>query len=87
MKVKELKKLLEQVDDEALVVLSTDGEGNGYHALSTIDDSMVCAHDDIYDIELQFPKLTDELIKDGYSEADVYQGDDAVKCVVFWPVG
>lgn len=37
MKVKELKKLLEDIPDNYLVILSKDSEGNGYSPLYTVD--------------------------------------------------
>jgi len=38
MKVKELKKLLENCNDEDMVVLSLDGEGNSYSPLDGIEE-------------------------------------------------
>lgn len=43
MKVKELKELLDQFDDNDIVVLSGDGEGNSYSPLADYSKGMYIA--------------------------------------------
>lgn len=40
MKVSELKKILAKMDDDLLVVLSADAEGNDYRPLHVVDESL-----------------------------------------------
>jgi len=39
MKLKELKSLLNEMDDEMEVILQKDGEGNGYSPLAGVDNN------------------------------------------------
>ena len=78
MKVKELKKLLEKVDDERIVILQKDGEGNGYSPLYCIDDESVYQADSTWSGEVKYEKLTAELKKQGYSEEDCGEGEPAL---------
>lgn len=41
MKLKELKSLLDEMDDDVEVILQKDGEGNGYSPLAGVDDNGV----------------------------------------------
>lgn len=86
MKVKELKKLLENVDDERIVILQKDGEGNGYSPLETIDDEVNYRPDSTWSGEIGFQKLTAELRKQGYSDGDIVSGDGAEPAIVLVPV-
>lgn len=76
MKIKDLKKALEGIDEETLVVLSRDEEGNGYGVLSVVNQNTY------KDGEIGFAKLTPELEKQGYTEEDLLEGELAV---VFYP--
>lgn len=81
MKVKELIAILKGADQEALVVLSKDPEGNGFDTVYNIDLEMGFGWG-----EIKYLTLTDELRKHGYTEEDVVGGDDTYeKCVVIWP--
>jgi len=83
MKVKELKKLLETVDDNRLVIMAKDGEGNGYSPLAEIDDCSTYKADSTWSGEIGIEKLTPELKKQGYSKLDMCGG---VKALVLWPI-
>lgn len=72
MKVKELISALSGFNSEAEVIVSSDAEGNDYSKLSAIE-SMAYVESDGF-IELGYPRLTNELRDEGYSEEDVIKG-------------
>ena len=79
MKVKELRKLLESVADERLVVLASDEEGNGFYPLRDVDDNSV------YDGEYRsagIENLTPALEEQGFGPEDV---GDGIPALVLWP--
>lgn len=82
MKVKELIKLLNKVDPERIVILSKDGEGNGFSPLLDLEEKSYLA-DSTWSGEIGIEKLTPELIAEGYTNEDVGKGE---KALVFWPV-
>lgn len=88
MKVKELKKYLEKCNDEDLVILQKDEEGNGYSPLAGADNNSVYTPDSTWSGEVSYKKLTPKLKKDGFSSEDVKKiGEDGtVACVVLWPI-
>ncbi len=77
MKVKKLRKLLKSADPNAIVVLSIDPEGNGYSPARN-HASMVYK-----DREVGETILTDELRKQGYTDADIMT--NGRPCFVLWP--
>lgn len=83
MKVKELKELLNQFDDENIVIMSKNSEGNNFSPLSDIDECNYRAETTWYG-EIGLRELTDEDIADGYSEEDVLE--DGENAIVLWPV-
>lgn len=79
MKVKELMDLLyaEHPDDE--VVLAVDEEGNGFSTVKEITKS-------VFDGEhIYLRELTPALETQGFTEEDMYTGEDGKRCVVLWP--
>ena len=78
VKVSELLKILQSADQNDLVVISQDEEGNGFRPLGFVDmENMVYA-----DGETGYKVLTPELEEQGYAEEDVLEyGED---CVVLW---
>lgn len=78
MTVKELKKLLEKVDDNRIVIMSSDGEGNTYSPLADIDDSKNYTPDSTWSGDIGIEELTPELINGGYTEEDVSDGEPAL---------
>ena len=82
MKVKELKKLLEKVDDDLIVICQADREGNGYSPLSDMDDSCVYEADSTWSGEVGYAKLTPALKKQGYGEEDLRDGEP---CLILLP--
>jgi len=83
MKVKELKELLAQFNDEDIVILSKDSEGNNFSPLSDIEECSYKAETTWYG-EIGLRELTDEDIKNGYSEEDIFE--DGENAIVLWPV-
>lgn len=83
MKVGRLKELLKNIDNDRIIVLSRDSEGNSYSPLAEIDDSYVYVAETTWSGEIYIDKLTPELVKLGYSERDVADGDPAL---VLWPI-
>lgn len=85
MKVKELKKLLQNVDDERIVIMQADGEGNSYSPLCTIDDESNYRADSTWSGIVGYQKLTAKLIKQGYSDGDIVSGEGAEPCLILVP--
>lgn len=79
MLVKELLDMLKDANPDAVVVLSSDSEGNSYSELSGYSDEY---NFDEENAEIGLKKLTAELKKQGYSKEDLKEGKDAV---VLWP--
>lgn len=84
--VKELKEILNNVEDDAIVVLSSDEEGNSF---SPLHNSI-----GIYNYEPNendrgevYPReLTEELIKRGWSESDLGEDKEKLlKCITLYP--
>ena len=82
MIVKELKEILNNADDNDLVVLSRDGEGNSY---SPLYDTQLCtyADEESWEGQIGLRELTPELIKEGYTEEDLLE--DGVNAIVLYP--
>lgn len=81
MTVKELKKLLEGCSDNAIVVLSEDGEGNGFSPLRSVKSQNTYCEGEIY-----LDELTDGLEQQGFTEENVRPPDEQYKsAVVLWP--
>lgn len=85
MTVGELIAALQDVPPDTLIVMSEDGEGNGFSPLDTVDTgSSAYTAESTWSGEVGLRTLTPELVAEGYSDDDV-AGPDAVPCVVLWP--
>jgi len=84
MKVKELIKMLESENQEAIVIMSSDGEGNSFSPLADFGNTDTYKADSTYSGEMGFSKLTPELEKEGYGEEDILE--DGVPAIVFYPI-
>lgn len=86
MKVRELRALLETASDDDEVVLAKDAEGNGYSPLSGgwlatyVPESRAPWSGEVY-----LRELDDEALESGYTEEDVYDGDDGIPALVLSP--
>lgn len=91
MKIKELIELLQQIEDQdALVVMSRDSEGNSFSPLAEPDynENWRYFPDSTWSGEMQMTKLTDEWIEQGFTDEDVVEDTKgrSVSAVVLWPV-
>ena len=77
MNVGELIEQLKDYNPKRLVVMSRDPEGNGYGPLAAIATAAFANR------EIGEEKLTEEMIKRGYTEEDVME--DGEPALVFWP--
>lgn len=75
----ELLKLLEPLNDNDVIVLSSDSEGNSYRELESVEAGWK-----YHEGNLGLPELTDEDILDGFSPDDVMTHPDAVAAIVFY---
>lgn len=83
MTVKDLKQILLGVDEDKLVIMSRDSEGNLFSPLSDIStENEVYQADTTYMGEVHSKELTPELKAAGYSKEDIGEGED---CIVLWP--
>lgn len=83
MKVSELIVHLERLDQNAVIILQKDAEGNGYSPLSGLEDAGYTA-ESTWSGVVRPRALTKELEEAGFSEEDIEE--DGEPCVVLWPV-
>ena len=81
--VKELKKFLATIDDDRIVVLAEDAEGNGYSPLKGCWEGAYRA-DNTYSGDTGLETLTEEDICKGYCDQDVI--NDGVKALFLVPL-
>jgi len=82
MTVKQLKEKLEKLNENDIVIMSKDAEGNGFSPLSDLSEDSYEETTTAYG-EVGIRELTPELEKQGYSEEDLNNGKP---CVTLWPV-
>ena len=85
MTVKELIKELKDYPQDALVVMSTDEEGNGHSPLDALNEEVYVADPDGRGQVYVARTLTPELKEQGYTEEDCYDEEDGQVAVVLWP--
>ena len=83
MTVKQLKELLANADDDRIVILQKDSEGNGYSPCAGIDSEMNYTADSTWSGEVGYAKLTPELVSKGYGEEDITEGEPAL---ILYPI-
>lgn len=83
--VRQLRELLANFDDDDLVVVQADADGNGYAPLAGGYDMIYVAEADgsgaVY-----LRALTDEDRAEGWTEGDVYRGTTGQSALVLYPV-
>ena len=84
MKVKELIEMLQKENQEAIVVMSSDGEGNSYSPVADIGDVDRYKAHSTWSGEVGYSKLTPKMKEDAYSEEDLLT--DGEPAVVIFPV-
>jgi len=77
--VKQLIKELQTLDQDRIVLVSVDAEGNDYEPYEEVVHASY--EKDEYFFEVGIDELDDELRKEGYEEEDVKSS----KCVVIYP--
>lgn len=84
MTVQELIEMLEQYDPTALVVISSDPEGNSYSPIEDIEEGFFDTKESTYYSEEEFLGVTpeDEYIED---DEDSVKKPHGVPCVAIWP--
>lgn len=80
MTVKELIELLGKANQDAVVIMSKDSEGNEFSELYEPDVDNIVWNED--DEEIGIAKLTAKYRKQGYGKEDVIKG---VTAIVLWP--
>lgn len=85
MTVKELRKLLDEYPDDYVVILQKDTEGNGH---SPLEGSWhgVYVPDSTWSGNVHLAELTEEDRGQGYTEDDLYDGDDGQFALILYPV-
>lgn len=86
MTVQELIDELEGMDPDRKVILQKDAEGNGYSPLRGADDNAVYVPRRSWCGQVWHERLTDNLQEMGFTEADVYDGEDGDAAVVLHPI-
>lgn len=81
MTVKELIDILSTADPNAVIVVSSDEEGNSYRYAHNIDATDLNCEGS-WEVEIGLRKLTQEYIDRGYTDEDVLE--DGTPCVVIW---
>lgn len=77
MNVKQLIELLQQEDPDRIVICQKDAEGNQYSPLSNVRTGTYLANT-TWSGTVGLEKLSEQNIKDGYSEEDVIAGIPAL---------
>jgi len=75
----EFIELLRECNPNAIVVMSSDAEGNNYDTLRDLEELMY----DPNERWVGYAELTDGLREQGYGEEDVME--DGIEAVVLWP--
>ena len=83
MIVKELIELLQKENQDAIVVMSRDAEGNSYGPFGSLWVGNYAAENS-WRGEAGYAELTDELREVGYTEEDIIEG---ISAVVLCPIG
>ena len=78
MTVKELKKLLQDVDESKLVILAGDDDNNDFSELSDVTLDNMCFLEGAVGLQ----ELTKEDKENDYTEDDVLYGNPAI---ILWP--
>ncbi len=84
MTVKELIEKLKTVDQNRLVILSSDSEGNHYSPLAGGDTTAYTALC-TWAGEIGLEELTSEAIESGFTQEDVAE-EDSVPALVLYPI-
>ncbi|MDR3504363.1 MAG: hypothetical protein P4L79_17485 [Legionella sp.] len=84
MKVKELIELLKKENQEAIVIMSSDEEGNSFSPFYGFSSQNSYLANSTYSGDVGYNELTKELKEDGYTEEDIIS--DGEPALVLYPV-
>lgn len=79
MKIKNLIKKLQKLNPEAIVILSSDSEGNFFSELKDISDEMKVGNVDSYELEIYNNMSVED------REITQKEFDKLKDCVILWP--
>lgn len=86
MKVHELIAELQKYHADREVIMSKDGEGNNFSPLADMSAGIyVPTSTWSGELTIEGP-LTDEMTEEGYTDEDLYHGDDGQPCLTLWPI-
>jgi hypothetical protein len=85
IKVKDFKKLLELYNEEDIIVMSSDGEGNNFSPFSDMEKVIYVPINE-YSGEIYNRELTKEMRENGWSDEDLYDGNDGINAIVLYPI-
>lgn len=83
MTVSELIETLQQFDPDNIVILQKDPEGNGYSPLESAWEGIYVGTDHG---EAYARKLSPQDIEEGYTEEDLYHGNQGQNAVILYPL-
>ena len=84
--VKDLIAALQEMPQDAIVICSSDSEGNGHSPLAGIDPNCIYLHQGAYGGEIAgIAELTDEDRQMGLTDEDVYTGADGLRAIILVP--
>lgn len=84
MTVAELREALEACGDNDLVIMASDAEGNSHSPLYQLDE-VTYVPNSTWSGSIYVRHLDDEARRQGYTEEDLYEGEDGIKAVVLCP--
>jgi hypothetical protein len=85
MKAKEFKEIVNKWNDEDEIIMSKDSEGNYFSPFSDFSEQIYIP-DCTWAGEIKQRELTPELIAQGYSDEDLYHGNNGQNAIVLWPI-
>ena len=87
MKISELKKVIEHLPDDMLVVVSKDAEGNSITPLAEADadNNRYIQYEGSWDGEVRLKELRPEDMERGFEEEDVDTDNEGEDALVLWP--
>ena len=80
IRVRDLKKIIKNMDDDALIVISIDPEGNAYRPI--VDHSPQYSYDENSQ-EIGLTSIDESMKLAGYTEDEVMEGGEP--CLLLWP--
>ena len=86
MTVQQLIDELQTLDKDAIVVIQSDADGTEYSPLVGAEGNVVYLPESDWSGEVKYKTLTPDMIDEGYTEDDVYDGEDGQSCVLVWPL-